>query len=81
MYETKTRKELILEELKITKEIDLNSNDELTFKFVDVSDMLYLKNSYDKAKIRAFYTQGMFIHIFYTFKYRMLYLENYCICI
>ena len=57
----KTRKELILEELKITKEIDLNSDDELMFKFAHISDMLYLKESFDKAKIRAFYTQGMFI--------------------
>lgn len=60
--ETKTKKELILEELKIAKEIDLNSNDnELMFKFAHTSDMLYLKESFDKAQVRAFNTKGTFI--------------------
>lgn len=82
MYE-KTRKELILEELKVTKEIDLNSDDELIFKFAHVSDMLYLKESFDKANIRAFYTQGTFIenNNIYNITGMCINTENKCIYI
>lgn len=55
------KKELILEELNLIKEIDLNST-ELTTKLLHVSDMLYLNTElFNKANLRAFYTQGMFI--------------------
>ena len=82
MYETKTRKELILEELKIVKEFDLNSN-ELTFELAHISDMLYLKESFDKAKIRAFYTQGMYIenNNIYNITGACINTENKCIYI
>ena len=61
MNKTMTRKELILRELNLIKEIDLNST-ELTTELLHVSDLLYLNTElFNKANLRAFYTQGMFM--------------------